>query len=277
MKTSKLGAEAVKIETGGTVMLGFPRLADSKVLSHAISTRVGGVSQGTHGSLNVSFKVSDDPLRVEENRELLSRATGMDLKKAVWVDQIHGDKILKLDAKNSPKGGTLGEADGLITQTAGVPIMIQVADCLPVLFYDPIHKAIGLAHAGWRGTVTHVAAKTLLAMGENYGTRPEEVRAALGPCIGPCCFEVGEDVRIQFADVFPWAAEVMEGSTKDHWKLNLSEANARQLIEVGVKKENLIRSELCTIQNIDLFYSHRAEASAKKQTGRMGVFMMLEN
>ncbi len=278
MITSKLGAEAVKHQKGGTLVLDFPRLADSKVLVQGVSTRLGGVSRGSLGSLNISLKVSDDSLRVRENRDLLSRVLGIDLDRAVSVDQIHSDKVLKLDANQvqAKKGGSLGEGDGIITKEIGIPIMILVADCLPVLFYDPIHKAIGLAHAGWRGTVSHVAAKTLLAMGEAYGTKPEEVRAVLGPCIGACCYEVGADVKNQFEGVFPWAEEVLEGSGQSHWKLNLSEANARQLIEIGMTKENLIRSELCTIQNLDLFYSHRAEASEKKMTGRMGVFMMLK-
>ena len=278
MKTNKLGAEAVQIQQGGTAAVTFPRLADPKVLVQGVSTRLGGVSQGNLRSMNISFKVSDEAIRVEENRSLSSRALGIDLNRVVTVDQIHSDKVLKLDANQvqAKKGGSLGEGDGLITKEVGVPILIMVADCLPILFYDPIHKAIGLAHAGWRGTVNHVAAKTLLAMGEAYGTKPEEVRAVLGPCIGSCCYEVGEDVRAEFAGVFPWAAEVLESGSPSHWKLNLSEANAKQLLEVGMAEDNLIRSGLCTVQNIDLFYSHRAEASEKSSTGRMGAFLMLK-
>lgn len=153
--------------------------------------------------------------------------------------------------------------------------MILVADCLPVLFFDPKNQAIGLAHAGWRGTVNHVAAKTLLAMGEAFGTKPEEVRSALGPCIGPCCYEVGEDVKNEFGAVFPWAEEVLRRHSPNRWKLDLAEANARQLLEIGVKEENLIRSGLCTVKNIDLFYSHRVEAAPQGPTGRFGVIMML--
>ncbi|HEY5038406.1 MAG TPA: peptidoglycan editing factor PgeF, partial [bacterium] len=196
----------------------------------------------------------------------------------VWVNQVHGDKVLKLDDSNRPKdGGSLGDADGLITQEKGVPILIMVADCLPVLFYDPVHKAAGLAHAGWRGTVSHVAAKTLLAMAEAFDTKPEETRVVLGPCIGACCYEVGEDVHKEFTQVFPWGGEVLQISSTQHWKLDLAEANARQLLEVGVKDENLIRSGLCTIQNIEHFYSHRAEASVEKPTGRVGAVLMLKD
>ncbi|HJT25065.1 MAG TPA: peptidoglycan editing factor PgeF [bacterium] len=278
MKTNKLGAEALQREAGGVTTVTFPRLADENVLRHAISTRAGGVSRGSYRSLNLSHKVQDDASRVEENRTLLSRALGMDLGRVVHADQVHGDRVLKLNAANRPsEGGSLGEGDGIITNEKGIPIMLMVADCLPVLFYDPTHQAAGLAHAGWRGTVSHVAAKTLLAMGEAYGTRPEEVRAVLGPCIGACCYEVGEDVRKEFSDIFPWAPEVFTQSSARHWKLDLAEANARQLLEIGLQDENLIRSGLCTIRHNSLFYSHRAEAFESQSTGRFGAFMMLNS
>jgi polyphenol oxidase len=275
---NKLGAEAFQQQSGGISTIMFPRLADPKVLKHAVSTRVGGVSRGGYRSLNISHKVQDESLRVLENRNLLSRALGMDLLQVVYADQVHGDQVLKLDAANRPpSGGSLGQGDGLITQEKGIPIMLLVADCLPVFFYDPTHQAIGLAHAGWRGTVSHVAAKTLLAMGDAYGTRPEEVRVVLGPCIGPCCYEVGPDVFREFSEVFPWAGEVFQATSPGHWKLDLTEANARQLKEIGLKEENLIRSGLCTIRHTDLFFSHRAESSEAESTGRFGAFIMLNS
>lgn len=278
MKTKKLGAEALQQEQGGIATLTFPRLADAKVLKHAVSTRMGGVSRGAHRSLNLSLKVQDHPTRVGENRALLSRALGMDLDQWVYVDQVHSDQVLKLDAANRPPaGGSLGQGDAIITNEKGIPLMLLVADCLPVFFYDPTHQAVGLAHAGWRGTISHVAAKTMLAMGEAYGTRPEDVRVVLGPCIGPCCYEVGVEVYREFTEVFPWAGEVFQKSSERHWKLDLAEANARQLREIGLKEENLIRSGLCTIQHSRLFYSHRAEATESEPTGRFGAFIMLNS
>ncbi len=276
MKTAKLGAETVKTENGGVVTLTFPRLADSRVVKHAVSTRVGGVSRGPYDSLNLSYRVGDEPLRVKENRMLLSYALDMDLSRLVQVNQVHGNKVLKVNLSNWPKvGELLGDGDGLITSEPGIPLAILVADCLPVFFYDPTHKAIGLAHAGWRGTVGHVAAKTLLAMSEAFGTRPGEVRAAMGPCVGPCCYEVGENVKTELGCVFPWGGEVLRKCGEMQWKLDLPEANARQLVEIGLKPENLIRPKLCTIENIGLFYSHRAETSAQRATGRVGAFLML--
>jgi YfiH family protein len=276
LKTVKLGAETVQTERGGVVTLTFPRLADPKVLKHAVSTRLGGVSQGAYRSLNLSLKAGDESVCVQENRDLLSQAVGMNLRQAAYVDQVHGDRILRFDKSQPSKPGeSLGEGDGVITNEPFSPLVILVADCLPVLFYDPVHRAIGLAHAGWRGTVSHVAAKALLSMGEAYGTKPEETRAVLGPAIGPCCYEVGEEVRKEFSSVFPWGNEVFERTFGNRWKLNLPEANTRQLLEIGMKEENLIRSEICTVEHLELFYSHRAEAFSDRSTGRVGALMML--
>jgi len=276
MATAKLAGEAVREDRGGCSFLTFPRLGDPKVLTHFVSTRSGGVSLGKLEGLNVSFKVGDDPVRVRENRELLSRAVGMDITSALTLDQVHSDKVVVLRAGDVPKGGeSLGEADAVITDHKGVTLQVLVADCLPVLFYDPVRRVAGLAHAGWRGTLSHIAAKALLAMQEAFGTQPADVKALLGPCIGPCCYEVGQDVKKEFEGVFPWASEVFERSLGGAWKLDLASANGRQLIEVGLREVNLIRSGLCTVDHLDLFYSHRAEATPQGPTGRLGIFMRL--
>jgi YfiH family protein len=227
--------------------------------------------------MNISYKVSDESLRVEENRLLLSQSLEMNLDKAVYLTQIHSDKVFKLDSSNLPKkGGSLGEGDALVTNLSKVPIYIMVADCLPILFYDQVHKAIGLAHAGWRGTVAQIGVKTLKAMTEAYGTNPADVKVVLGPAIGACCYEVGLDVKEKF-DSFSYAGDVLEQSGKAHWKLDISEANARQLLEAGVTQDHLIRSNLCTVNHINLFYSHRADAGSNQPTGRFGAFIMLVN
>lgn len=277
MVLNKLGADVLEDTRGGVLTLSFPRLGHPTLVRHAISTRVGGVSRGSYQSMNISYKVSDDPLRVEENRQLLSRSLEMDIHKAVYLTQIHSDKVFKLDSSNlPPKGEPLGQGDALITNLPKVPIFILVADCLPILFYDQTHKAIGLAHAGWRGTVAQIAVKTLKAMTEAYGTNPADVKIVLGPAIGACCYEVGRDVKEKF-DSFAYAEAVLEQSGKARWKLNIPEANARQLLEAGAAEDHLIRSNLCTINHIDLFYSHRAEAGGDQLTGRFGAFMMLVN
>jgi copper oxidase (laccase) domain-containing protein len=123
--------------------------------------------------------------------------------------------------------------------------------------------------------VDRIAVKTLEAMKAAYGTNPEEVKAALGPAIGPCCYEVGQDVKERMEQAFPYAVELLEQSDKNHWKLNIPEANARQLIEAGMVPDHVIRSGLCTVEHLDWFYSHRVEATPEKPTGRFGAFMML--
>lgn len=275
----KPSSDTLLTTRGGVAALTFPGLGDPQQITHGISTRLGGVSQGRVKSLNLSFKVGDDPLRVEENRILFMKTLGIPGINPATLNQIHGDGIHRvMKGERLPLDGVLGEGDAFITDVPGVPLMILMADCLPILFFDPVHRAVGLAHAGWRGTVSHVGAKVLLRMGEEFGTNPPDVQVALGPAIGSCCYEVGKDVAEQFQSVFPWAGEVLSpGTGKDKFKLNLEEANARQLLEVGVNPEHVLRAGLCTIRRGDLFYSHRAEASDERPTGRLGALIMLNN
>lgn len=276
--TLNLSCKTRRIKRGGVV---FHQLADfspPQAVLHAFSTRVGGVSRGRYGTLNLGFKTQDPPLNVRQNRDLFARALGVTPDQFVHVEQVHGSAVL--EAKETDRGRCmgpgeyLGRADAIITRSPRLALMIQVADCLPVLFHDPAHRAVGIAHAGWRGTADLVAVKTLMRMQELYGTRPSDVKAAFGPSIGPCCYEVGSDVADAFAE-FPWASEVLRPGFGGHRMLNLPEANARQLQDIGVKRENIVRSELCTIENIGDFYSHRAEADGKHATGRIAAVIML--
>ncbi len=275
--TDKPCAET-RLETrGGVSYLTFPGLGDASQLIHAISTRIGGVSLGRLQSLNLSFKVGDEALRVEENRLLLMNALGISRVRPVGLNQVHGDSVRRvLKDERIPLDGLLGEGDALITDVLEMPLMILVADCMPILFYDPVHRAIGLAHAGWRGTVNHVGAKTLLRMGEEFGTHAADIQVALGPAIGACCYEVGPEVAESFQSVFPWAGEVLNPTGKDKYQLDLEESNARQLVEIGVLEGQLLRSGLCTIRKSEWFYSHRAEATPEKPTGRIGALIMLK-
>jgi polyphenol oxidase len=277
MTTDKPSADTVLTTRGGISFLTFPGLGDPTQLTHGISTRAGGVSRGKLGSLNLSFKTGDDTLRVKENRLLFMKTLGISVINPATLNQVHGDGIRRvMKGERLPLDGILGEGDALLTDVPGIPLMILVADCLPILLFDPVHRAVGLAHAGWRGTVNHVGAKTLLRMGEEFGTHPPDVKVALGPAIGSCCYEVGKEVTEPFQSVFPWAGEVLSpGTGPDKFKLNLEESNARQMLEIGVSHEHVLRSGLCTIRRNDLFYSHRAEASDERPTGRFGALIML--
>ncbi len=278
MITDKLSAETQLTRRGGVSFITFSGLGDDSALTHAVSTRLGGVSRGKVKGLNLSFKVGDDPLRVEENRILFMKTLGISGSNPATLKQVHGDGIRRiLKGERLPNDGVLGEGDALVTDVPGVPLMILVADCMPIFFFDPVHRAVGLAHAGWRGTVNHMGPKTLLRMVEEFGTHPPDVKVALGPAIGSCCYEVGKDVAESFQSVFPCAGDVLLPGGLDKHKLNLEEANARQIIEVGAVPENILRSGLCTIRWRDLFYSHRAEAYADQPTGRFGALIMLRN
>ena len=278
MTINKSSSETLLTNRGGVSFITFPALGGESVVTHAVSTRVGGVSRGKLKGLNLSFKVGDEPLRVEENRLLFMKTLGIPVKNPATLTQVHGDGIKRImKGESIPLDGTLGEGDALMTDVPGVPLMILVADCLPILFFDPVHRVVGLAHAGWKGTVNHVGPKLLLKMVEEFGTRTADVKIALGPVIGSCCYEVGKDVSGKFQEVFPWAGDVLAPVGSDKHKLNLEEANARQLVEVGAAPENILRSGLCTIRRKDLFYSHRAEATAGEPTGRFGALIMLRD
>jgi YfiH family protein len=269
-----------RVVRGGVACYRVPKFADGKAVLHAFSTRRGGVSQGVQDSLNLSYKTGDDPLRVSRNRDFLARALGIGQDQFVIAEQVHGDTVLEAGKKDRGRsrepGGYLGKGDALVTKERGLAIMVLVADCLPVLFHDPVNKAVGAAHAGWRGTLSHTPVKTLIRMGEIYGTNASEAKAVLGPCIGPCCYEVGDQVRKEFMDVFPWAEDVFKQGFSGNWMLDLPEANARQLLDIGVKPENLIRTGLCTIDHIGDFYSHRTESTQGRSTGRIGAVIMLK-
>src|SRR5215831_7124488 len=168
---------------------------------HGFSTRVGGVSEGAYAWLNLGAKWGDDPARVRENRRRFFRAAGVE--GVLSVRQVHGADVTVVDAAlaTDPETVARTRADALVTPLPGVAVAVYTADCIPVLLADPVRGALGAVHAGWRGLVAGVIGAAVAALGRG-GTRPRDVRAALGPSIGPCCFEVGDEVAAQFAPAF---------------------------------------------------------------------------
>jgi YfiH family protein len=164
----------------------------------------------------------------------------------------------------------LPETDALITSSRGVTLMLRFADCVPVLLYDPVRRVAGLAHAGWRGTVSGIARKTVQRMVSHYGCRPEDVLAGVGPSIGPCCYEVGEDVAEAVRDSMPESDDLLNARSQDRWHLDLWRANVRQLAESGVLDIEIAGT--CTACRTDEWYSHRAEHG---RTGRWGALLGL--
>lgn len=185
------------------------------------------------------------------------------------VNQVHGDNIMVVD-KNQPVDKNVC-ADAIITNLKGVPIGILTADCLPVILFDPLNTAVGIIHAGWKGTLKRIVSKTVLAMHKKWGTSPDQITAGLGPCIGECCYAVGTDVIERFMAEFSDSMDfIMARENARH--LNLKKANYNQLVSAGLLKKNIWISKLCTSCRKDLFFSYRRD---NKETGRQMSFVMI--
>lgn len=246
----------------------FDALADA-ALVHAVSTRLGGGSLLPTAGLNLGHTVGDDPQAVAGNHALLAAALGIPSGQIVSAHQVHGNQIAIVE--QSDAGRVISETDGLITETSGLYLMLRYADCVPVLLYDPIRQAVGLAHAGWQGTLARVAARTAQAMVSDLGCRVEDLRAAIGPSIGPCCYEVGPEVVTATVAAFPDAPGLIKRrQANGHAHLDLWAANVRQLEQVGI--DLIETARLCTACRPDLFFSHRAEQG---RTGRFAVILGL--
>ena len=275
----------------GILVLKAPALNRIPWLVHGFTTRTGGASTAYGGrTLNLGFTKHDARENVEKNRSRLLLAAGAAQIRKPWplvaLRQIHSDLIhVVRSAEPGPLAG-----DGLITNVPGIALAIMTADCFPVLLVDTKNIAVGAFHAGWRGTVARIAVKGLGLMRRNYGTLPEDVRAAIGPGIQQCCYEVGEELRTKFESQMDFAGElfreVQESDpvkekypllfmnqrapghgdlcTKPH--LDLREANRRQLIAAGVPEKQISALADCTACDTRCFFSHRAE---KGHTGRM--------
>jgi YfiH family protein len=270
-------------------------------LVHGFSTRAGGFSRAyAKADLNLGFTKDDARATVERNRaaflrELEGAGSGQkknaQRRKLITLRQIHSDIIHHVDAHQvaaDPDAPLTG--DGLITATPGLLLGIQTADCLPIILVDPKRRAVGVFHAGWRGTVKRIVEKGVGEMHRWFGTRPGDIKAAIGPGIGGCCYEVGEEVRAKFESQFPYAAKLFRevkdsdpvrekypllflsarapghGELPPKIFLDLAEANRHQLLSVGVPAKSIAALPLCTNCRTDLLFSYRAE---KGKTGRM--------
>ncbi len=232
-------------------------------LLSVVSTRIGGVSLKPYHELNMGYHVGDDPKRVAENRRIFCKTIGIKLDSLVLAQQVHGDKIMVVNEKHAGCGAYdfesgLPDTDALITNSNSIAIGILTADCVPVMLFDPIKKVIGVSHAGWKGSLLRIAAKTVLKMNEIYGTEPSDCLASIGPCICKNCYEVSDIIIEQFENTFNYKTKNKEN------KLDLPHIIRIQLNEIGVK--DISSMELCTACNLNLFYSHRAENG---HTGRM--------
>lgn len=271
----------------------FSSLSAFPELIHAVSTRRGGVSKPPFATLNLTWASGDDPQAVEKNHRRLCAALNVRRETLVSPQQVHSAEVRRVGAKD--RGSFIPGCDALITDESGVALLLRFADCVPILLYDPQRKAIGLAHAGWRGTVAGMAQAAVQAMVEALGSQPGDLVAALGPAIGPCCYQVGPDVAAAVEAAFgadngllsspAWSAEKPRKrkspslsapsalpltSRPESLHFDLWSANERQLRNAGVQQIEV--AGLCTACHSDEFFSYRAENG---RTGHHGALIRL--
>ena len=258
--------------------LTYNSLSEIKIIRHAFTTRLGGLSEGEYTSMNMAFNRGDDPDRVTENYRRFCKSAGFDFNTLVASAQDHHTFVRAVTKDDIGVGITrprdMESVDALITNERGVTLVTYYADCTPLFFVDTKNKAVGLAHAGWRGTVGRIGEKVIKKMTELYGTDPKDVFAAAGPAISVCCYEVDEPCAAQFLALDDLNTEKFvfpKGGGK--YMVDLLETNRQILHAAGVPEENISVSDLCTCCNSDLLWSHRA---TKGHRGTMSAFMCLE-
>jgi YfiH family protein len=279
MKTEKLTqyANLTYSNHNETPYVSFPILEQFDFIRHGASTQLGGVSEGIYKSMNLGFNRGDLEERVFENYRLFCESLGTNEKDLVFTDQVHKDNVRVATSADKGMGilrkRAYSEIDGHITKEEGVPLVIFSADCVPIFYVDPVVKAIGATHSGWRGTVLKIGAKTVYQMELKFQSKPEDIVAVIGPCICKKCYEVSEDVAQEFMVNFKreqWEQFIEKNPRQQEqeqkYQLDLWEANRLILLEAGLKPENIVVSELCTMCRSNLFFSHRA---TKGQRGSM--------
>lgn len=276
----KQGSESLTVKTcEDAVVLTFPALERTGLVNHAFSTRIGGVSEGDFSSMNFSFSRGDNPEHVRENYRRMAKILGTEESRMVLSYQTHTTNVRVVTEADAGKGVVrerdYRDVDGLVTNVSGITLVTFYADCVPLYILDPIHKAIGLSHSGWRGTVNRMGRETLRVMKQEYGTRPEDVIACIGPSICQDCFEVGEEVAEAFAETFDcrYHERLFYQKTNGKYQLNLWKANEIIFQESGVPKNQIHVTDICTRCNPDLLFSHRRHGEKR---GNLAAFLSLK-
>lgn len=261
---------------GDLVYLSFPALEQTGFVRHGFSTRLGGVSEGKFASMNLTFTRGDCPEHVMENYRRMAAALGADLEKFVLSWQTHTTNIRVVTEKDAGKGifreRDYQDVDGLVTNVPGMTLVTFYADCVPLYFVDPVHKAIGLSHSGWRGTVNRMGQKTVEMMRRQYGTDPADLTAAIGPSICQHCFEVGKEVADAFSEAFASHdhASLFYKKANGRYQLDLWQANRLILQEAGIPAGQIHTTDICTHCNPQYLFSHRTQGTER---GNLAAFL----
>lgn len=266
-------------QTGETPVLQFSIFNQTDMVKHGFSTRLGGVSTGIYASMNLGQSRGDDPEKVQRNYRIIADTIGVSTEWMVCSDQTHTTNVKVVTKEDAGKGllqpKDYQDIDGLITNVPGLCLVTYYADCVPLLFLDPVQKVIASSHSGWRGTVGHMGQKTIQRMQSEFGCRTEHILAAIGPSICQDCYEVSEDVIQQFQQAFPedmWA-DLYYRKENGKYQLNLWKANEWILLNSGILPEHLAVTNLCTCCNSDLLFSHRASHGKR---GTLAAFLALK-
>lgn len=237
---------------GDVPVLSSSLLRGTGCVSHGFSTRLGGVSRPPFDSLNLGHLRGDAADLVEENFRLFCSAAGTDPTRRVKNRQIHTDLVRRVSAPDP--AGQVHEGDGLVTDVPGLCLTVFTADCVPLLLCDPRRRCIAAVHSGWRSTAMTIAQRAVETMVDHYGCRPEDILAAIGPSIGPCCFETDRDVP----DAMPrWAAPHIRPLGGQRWRVDLKAIVALTLERCGLARAHMDVSDHCTACRPDLYWSHR--------------------
>ena len=256
----------------------FPILEDTGLVKQGFSTKMGGVSEGKYATMNFTYTRGDNPEHVTENYRRMAKALSVDVEKMVLSYQTHTTNVRLVTEADAGKGifkeREYTDVDGLITNVPGITLVTFYADCVPLYFLDPVHKAIGLSHSGWRGTVNRMGEETIKKMGEEFHSRAEDIIACIGPSICKNCYEVGVEVIQEFQKGFheKYWEEIYTPKENGKYWLDLWKANEIILMEAGIRKEHLGVTDICTHCNSDHLFSHRTTGNER---GNLAAFLSL--
>lgn len=276
----KKGGEPLTVcKEQGVTWLSFPALTETGLVRHGFSTRLGGVSQGCFSSMNFAFTKGDNPEHVMENYRRMAQVLGVDPQRMVLSHQTHTTHVRTVTGDDAGKGvmreRDYQDVDGLVTDVPGLTLVTFYADCVPLYLVDPVHRAIGLSHSGWRGTVNRMGKVTLERMAREYGTDPADVIACIGPSICQDCFEVGEEVAEAFREAFAerYHRELFCRKENGKYQLDLWRANEIIFAQAGVPAGQIHTTDICTRCNPKLLFSHRIMGNER---GNLAAFLCLK-